>query len=167
MAGTGFCPACGAPTTPLTETCPKCGVRLAKAIKEKTWKTTTAGILAIVAGDITVIQCVFVAVLVIPQLGWLGTISVLSQGGIITVAFAVVIISAIVAIVGGVYALERKIWGLALAGCICALFSVILIPVLLNVPLAIAAIVLVVLGRGEFEQSPGLRRSCKSDLKGL
>jgi len=35
------------------------------------------------------------------------------------------------------------------------------------VPLAIAAIVLVVLGRGEFEASPRLRGSCESDLKEL
>ena len=167
MCGTSFCPGCGAPTGPLTEVCTNCGAQVAKETKGRTWRTTTAGILAIVAGDITVIQCVFVAVLVIPKLGWLGTISVLGQGGIVTVAFAVVIVSAIVAIVGGVYALERKIWGLALAGCICALFSPILIPVLLNVPLGIAAIVLVVLGRGEFEQDAKLCRSCKPDLKGL
>jgi hypothetical protein len=121
-----------------------------KAIKEKTWKTRTAGILAIIAGAVTVIECVFSAVLVIPKLGWLETISALGQSGIIAATLAVVIISAIVAIVGGVFALKRKIWGLALAGCICALFSLILIPVFLNVPLAIAAIVMVVLGRGEF-----------------
>ena len=32
MAGTSFCPGCGAPTTPLTEICIKCGARVAKAL---------------------------------------------------------------------------------------------------------------------------------------
>jgi hypothetical protein len=167
MAGTGFCPGCGAPTAPLTEICTRCGVRSADAARGKTWKTKTAGILAIVAGALSAIEFVFVGVLVIPKLGWLEVMSVLSESGIVAVAFAVVMASAIVAIVGGVFALKRKRWRLALAGSICAIFSLMFVPVLLNVPLAIAAIVLVVLGRGEFEQSPRLRGSCKSDLKGL
>jgi TM2 domain-containing membrane protein YozV len=32
MAGTSFCPGCGAPTTPLTEICIKCGARIAKEL---------------------------------------------------------------------------------------------------------------------------------------
>jgi len=32
MAGTSFCPGCGAPTTPLTEICVKCGARVAKEL---------------------------------------------------------------------------------------------------------------------------------------
>jgi len=32
MGGTGFCHSCGAPTTPLTEICVKCGTKVAKAI---------------------------------------------------------------------------------------------------------------------------------------
>lgn len=151
LAGTNYCPQCGAPTTPLNVTCTKCGVRLAKATKRKTWRTTSAGILAIVAGAVTAIEYVFVAAVVIPKLGWLETITVLGESGIVTVALTIVIASAIVAIVGGVFALKRRRWRLALAGCICAIFSVIAIPVLLNVPLAIAAIVLIVLGKGEFE----------------
>ena len=165
MAGTGFCPGCGAPTTPLTEICTRCGVRSADAARGKTWKTKTAGILAIVAGALGVTEWVAVAVLEVRALGWLPVGGRL--GGIIVAVFAVVMASAILAIVGGVFALRRERWRLALAGSICALFSLIFVPVLLNVPLAIAAIVLVILGRGEFEQGPGLRRSCKSDLKEL
>lgn len=167
MSGISFCPGCGAPTGPLTEVCTNCGAQVAKGIKGKTWRTTTAGILAIVAGVVTVIEFVFVGVLVIPKLGWLEVMSVLSESGIVAVAFAVAMASAIVAIVGGVFALKRKRWRLALAGSICAIFSLMFVPVLLNVPLAIAAIVLVVLGRGEFEPSPRLRGSCKSDLREL
>jgi len=32
MAGTSFCHGCGAPTTPLTEICVKCGARVAKEL---------------------------------------------------------------------------------------------------------------------------------------
>jgi hypothetical protein len=151
MAGTSFCPECGAPTTPLTETCPKCGARLVKATRGRTWKTRTAGILAIIAGAVGVAEWVAIAVLEILALGWLPMGSSAGLGALVTAAFVIAIGTGIVAIVGGVFAIKRRRWGLALAGCVCAVFSVIWIPVLVNVPLAIAAIVLVVLGRGEFE----------------
>lgn len=149
MAGISFCPQCGASTTPVTATCTKCGVRLAKAIRGKTWKTRTAGILTIVAGAVSLAEWGAVAVVEILALGWSTLGDVLGPAGI-TLA-AVVMTSETVAIVGGVFALKRRRWRLALAGCICAIFSVMAIPVLLNVPLAIAAIVLIVLGKGEFE----------------
>jgi hypothetical protein len=126
-------------------------VRLAKAVKQKTWKTRTAGILAIVAGALGVTEWVAVAVLEILALGWLPMGSSVGLGAIVAVAFVIAIATGIVAIVGGVFAIKRRRWGLALGGSICAIFSIIWVPVLLNVPLAIAAIVLVVLGRGEFE----------------
>jgi hypothetical protein len=126
--------------------------------------TTTAGILAIVAGGAGLTQWVTIAVVEIPYWGWLpmggGLIGVVA-----TAVVAVEIAIGIAAVVGGVFALKRKRWRLAFGGSICAIFSFFLF--FLNVPLAIAAIVLVVLGRGEFEQSPRLRGSCKSDLKGL
>ncbi len=156
MGGTSFCPQCGAPATPLTVACGKCGARLVKSTRGKKWKTRAAGILTIIAGAVTAIEYVFVAVVVIPELGWVEMIGALGESGIVAVALAVVIISATVAIIGGAFALKRKMWGLALAGSICAIFSVMAIPVLLNVPLAIAAIVLLVLGKGEFEQDPRL-----------
>ncbi len=151
MAGTSFCPGRGASTTPLTEVCTNCGVHMVKAVKEKTWKTKTAGILAIIAGAVGVTEWVAVAVLEVLALGWLPMGSLVGLGGIVAAAFAIAIATGIVAIVGGVFALKRKRWRLALAGSICAIFSLMFVPVLLNVPLAIAAIVLVVLGKGEFE----------------
>jgi len=151
IAGTGFCPDCGAPTTPVAETCTSCGVSLANTIRGKTWKSIAAGILAIVVGALTLVESAFVAVLVVRDLGWLEVLSALGESGVIAAATTVVIMSAMVAIVGGVFALKRRRWRLALAGSICAIFSVVFLPILVNVPLAIAAIVLVVLGRGEFE----------------
>jgi len=151
IARTGFCPDCGAPTTPLTASCTNCGVRLGKAIQGKTWKTRAAGVLAIVSGVLAVSQWVTVAVLEVLALGWLPMGSLAGLGAIVAAAFTIAIAAGIVAIVGGVFALKRRRWRLALAGSICAIFSVVFLPILVNVPLAIAAIVLVVLGRGEFE----------------
>lgn len=151
VTGTSFCPGCGAPTTPLTETCTNCGTRLGKAIQGKTWKTRAAGVLVIVSGVLGVTEWVTVAVLEVLALGWWPMGSLAGLGAIVAAAFTIAIATGIVAIVGGVFALKRRRWGLALAGSICAIFSVIFVPVLLNLPLAIAAIVLVVLGRGEFE----------------
>jgi len=37
MKGTSFCSNCGASTTPLTEICPKCGVRVAVSLQEMSW----------------------------------------------------------------------------------------------------------------------------------
>ena len=112
MDGTSFCPGCGAPTAPLTEICTNCGAQVAKAIKRKTWKPTVAGILCIIAGAIGVITVIAVAILF---------------GSISFVICAPLIIFVIIQIVGGIYALRRRIWRLALAGSIFAL----IVPVIL------------------------------------
>ena len=137
MAGTSFCPGCGAPTTPLTEICTNCGVRVAKPIKGKTWKPTAAGILSIIGGVINAIGGIVFAVLGgmtfgFFGMGWLGAI------------FAPLIVLGIIAIVGGIYALKRRTWGLALAGAICAIVGP-------GGLLGILAIIFVSLGKGEFE----------------
>ncbi len=151
MAGTSFCPDCGAPTAPAVETCGNCVASLGKVSRARTWKTRAAGVLAIVSGVLAVSQWVAVAVLEVLALGWFPMGSLAGLGAIVAAAFTIAISMGIVAIVGGIFALKRRRWGLALAGSICAIFAVVFLPILVNVPLAIAAIVLVVLGRGEFE----------------
>ncbi|MCK4402475.1 MAG: hypothetical protein KAV98_01720 [Dehalococcoidia bacterium] len=107
---------------------------------EKTWKPTTAGILSIIAGAMQTIGGIVVAVVG-------GTITRLPaipmMPRIVGIIAIPIIILGIVAIVGGIYALKRKVWGLALAGCICSLFG----PWFLGVP----AIIFVAMGKGEFE----------------
>jgi len=71
---------------------------------EKTWKPTTAGILCIVAGIIVAVP----GIVVLASTEMLGAPS---------------IVPGIIAIIGGIHALKRKRWGLALAGAICALFG--------------------------------------------
>lgn len=110
-------------------------------MENKTWKPTTAGILSIIAGVIQTISGIVVAV-VGGTIAGLPTVPIMSQiFGIIAIP---IIILGIVAIVGGIYALKRKVWGLALAGCICSLFCPGFI-------LGILAIIFVAMGKGEFE----------------
>jgi len=118
---------------------------------ERTWKPTAAGMLCIIAGTIIAVGG-FIAVFLI----WLGgaflefflkiasepnqDIPTLAsfEAGVLLAA----LIIATLAIVGGVYALRRRIWGLALAGSICALVPLV-IP-------GILAIIFVSLSKSEF-----------------
>ena len=103
----------------------------------KTWKPTTAGILSIVAGTVSVITGIFV-VSVSELIGMMA--GFWGMGAIGTPALVV----GIVAIVGGAFAIRRRIWGMALAGAICALFPP---PVIV---LGILAIIFVAMGKNEF-----------------
>jgi hypothetical protein len=104
---------------------------------EKTWKPTVGGILAIIAGAVQVI------------LGTLGATGVCLLGGIFGIGWlgallTPLIVLGIIAIVGGVCALTRRIWGLALAGSICALVGPWFV-------LGVLAIIFVSLGKGELK----------------
>ena len=59
--------------------------------------------------------------------------------------FLIIVIAGILAIVGGIYAIRRRMWGLALAGSICATLS------LLTFYLGILAIILTAQSKNEFE----------------
>ena len=111
----------------------------------KTWKPTTAGILSILAGALSLVM----AVLRI-------TISPVDTSGFVfQPSFGIVCIPfGLIAIVGGIFAIRRQVWGLALAGAICALFP--------SHPyghewwspvLGILAIVFVALSKNEFSSS--------------
>jgi len=117
---------------------------------KKTWMPMTAGILDIVAGSLRIIVILLVAlVLAVFAIFTRGDMTCLQQlpiaitaSVLITLAIFSLIIG-ILSIVGGIYALRRKNWGMALAGSIAALFC--------SPPLGIAAIILVVLSKSEFE----------------
>ena len=119
---------------------------------ERTWKPTTAGILSIIAGAAGIAGGVLIALfggilgLVSALVGSLGEIAVSGflggLGGIIGVIGAAAIGLGIVAIIGGIFALRRRVWGLALAGAICATACM--------TSLGILAIIFVSMGRREF-----------------
>jgi len=110
---------------------------------EKTWKPTAAGILGIIAGVVGVIIGIVLAALGAIGGGILGVFGLPALGGMIAGAAAIPLILGIVAIVGSIYALMRRLWGLALAGSICSLFCVWF--------LGIPAIIFVILGKREFK----------------
>ena len=132
---------------------------------EKTWKPTTAGILSIIAGVPATIGGIVIAVVggsvvalgailwaeIIPGIETipgmpviLGTVAIIL--GVLTIPL---IALGIVAILGGIYALKRRKWYLALAGAICSLICTI--PLQSAIILGILAIIFVTIGKGEFE----------------
>lgn len=109
---------------------------------KKTWKPTVAGILSIVAGSIDILVGIWAMARneFVRRVMWHWRWEVLG-------VFALVL--GIIAVVGGVFAIRRRIWGLALAGAICALF-----PPHVGV-LGILAIIFISLSRDEFVRKAG------------
>lgn len=115
---------------------------------KKTWMPMTAGILDIIAGSFVLLGGIMLLIFgtvgssimpyLMPQMPPAMAVVVFSS---IAVPF---ILISILAIVGGIYALQRRIWGLALAGSIAAFFSPCWV-------LGVAAIVFVALSKNEFE----------------
>jgi hypothetical protein len=110
----------------------------------KTWKPTAAGILSIIGGALNLVlgsgHVIRAELAAGTSFGWpFGTVS---------------IVLGLIAIVGGIFAIRRQVWGLSLAGATCALFpphpygSLIWSPVL-----GILAIVFVALSKNEFSSS--------------
>jgi hypothetical protein len=100
----------------------------------RTWKSTAAGILTICGG---IPGIIFGRTIVTTGEAWqLFPEMEAIGGGLIALG--------VVAVVGGVCALRRRVWGLALAGAICALFPLVVVPV------GVLAIVFMSLGKKEF-----------------
>jgi len=113
---------------------------------EKTNKPTTAGILDIIAGVLGLILAAsyFIGFGVVS--GALGIPTGYIPGFVPAIVLGMAIptlIIAILALVGGIYALRRKKWGLALAGSIAAILAFL--------PLGIPAIIFTAQSKNEFE----------------
>jgi len=131
---------------------------------ERTWKPTAAGILCIIAGTIGAVVGL-IALFII----WLGGafleffLKIASEpnqeipaGPSLEAGIGIaVLIVVTLAIVGGIYALRRRIWGLALAGSICALVPLV-IP-------GILAIIFVSLSKREFESGAMVEEETTTD----
>ena len=113
---------------------------------EKTGKPTTAGILNIITGGLGVLWAIsnFIGFGVVS--GGLGIPTGYIPGfvpGIVMGTAIVTLLIAVLALVGGIFGVQRKRWGWALAGSIAAIFAFL--------PLGIASTVLTSQSRGEFE----------------
>ncbi len=103
---------------------------------ERTWKTITAGILTIIGGIIGIVAgsiALGITTLVALATGMFGLGAI--GGGLLALG--------IIALIGGILTLKRKVRRMALAGAICALFPI--------VPLGVLAIIFVSKGKKEFK----------------
>jgi hypothetical protein len=119
---------------------------------ERTWMSVTAGILSIVAGGLSLLGSLLVGLgvgLFFSSGYWyeFDTRGAPSLAAVWVAAFLPYFIISAVAIAGGVFALRRRLWGLALAGAICAFLTG------WAWALGIAAIVVVALSKREFDHS--------------
>lgn len=119
----------------------------------KTWKPTTAGILCIIHGIFSILAAfgLLIASFVFSSNTNLPGFTDYDLDPFTTSSFAtlflvmaiVAIILAILEIIGGIFALKRKNWGLALTGTIAAALP-------MNV-LGILAIIFLAMGKNEFK----------------
>ena len=118
---------------------------------KKTWKPTVAGILSIVSGVSRIIGSIIVTMILlfIPVYSSVGPGPVhgISIPGILsTVLIPIAIfmfVTAILSLIGGIFAIQRKKWRLALTGSIAAIFGSTIIGIL--------ATIFTVMAKDEFE----------------
>lgn len=108
---------------------------------EKTWRPITAGILDIIAGVAMLFAC-FWLVLAGGLTFFVGEVPQWVPALLFGLAIPFALL-AILAVIGGIYAIKRKVWGMALAGSIASFFCLFI--------LGAIAIVLVALSRSEFQ----------------
>lgn len=122
----------------------------------ETWKPTTAGILNIIAGAFNVLGAIGLIIAIIVISGGAYTMHFLPPANapfiapmiipVMVIILVITIIQAVLPIVGGVFALQRKKWGWTLAGSIIAILGMF--------PLGVASTILVSLAKEEFEPQP-------------
>ena len=122
---------------------------------KKTWKPMVAGILNIVTGASSLLGFVMVMISLVfvpvsmnavgpgPALGYNHWFIPGFVETILLIVAVFLLIVSVLPILGGIYALQRKKWGLALAGSIAA----ILVPTLLGV----VSTIFIAISKDEFE----------------
>ena len=119
---------------------------------ERTAKPTAAGILNIITGALSALTAIGLIIAII-AVGQIDIFHLLPPAEapfimplvstILIVILVFSIIEAVFPIVGGVFALQRRKWGWALAGSIIAILG--------TLPLGIASTILVAIAKDEFE----------------
>lgn len=92
---------------------------------EKHWRAVADGVLSIIAGFLHLIGWLAVRAVLTRLIGagYFGTDEPFLSTTNVTFLVVPLLVLAAVAIVGGIFAVLRRFWGLALAGAICAVFS--------------------------------------------
>jgi hypothetical protein len=120
---------------------------------KKTWMPTTAGILNIIVGALSALGAMGMVIAVI-GVGSINIMRFLPPADAPFIAPLIVpfltaflvffIVRAVLSIIGGIFALQRRKWGWALAGSIIAIFGQTFL-------LGIASTIFVAIARDEFE----------------
>ena len=114
---------------------------------QKTWMPTVAGLLSIIAGAIGILAGIIAIVLVCVMMNsqyYYGPEDEYIRNPAVWALFIPYFIFSIIAIAGGVMAIQRRFWVMALAGAICSILSI------WGWILGIASIVFLILSKGEF-----------------
>lgn len=141
-----FCPKCGREYADGAAFCAGCGATLAGAMAPagKRNLSLAAGIIEIAFGCLGLASVLFAEVILSDVLREEENL----PRFILLIPLAM-IIPAVVAIIGGVFTLKRKNWVMALIGSIALLLT--------SSIAGVAALVLIILGRDEFEEKPPSR----------
>ncbi len=120
--------------------------------RNKTWKPIVAGVLNIIVGSLRlmVVLGIIIAIIVINNTPFWNQIDdevyPLTIGfvvGILVVIAVFFAIMGILSLLGGIFGIQRKMWGLALAGSIASVFG----PFILGIP----ALVFIIISKEEFD----------------
>lgn len=157
-AGTRYCVACGRPIPFEANVCPYCGhdYRIASGLSiqsQKTWKPTAAGILIIIAGILAIAMGALYMSLDVADFEDLGValppeFTAEDLAGLMDICGVVLFVFAIIAIIGGIFGIQRKHFGFAIAG---GVFGLLGIGFFLGSLLALVGLILVAISRREFQ----------------
>jgi hypothetical protein len=120
-----------------------------EGIMEKTWAPTVAGILDIVAGVMSLIGCLVLAILGSAAhhafqhyVRCEDVFLPCSPGVLFSGLSLMLLVFGVLSLVGGIFAVQRRNWAWALVGSIAAIFCFF--------PLGVVAVILVVMAEKEF-----------------
>jgi hypothetical protein len=141
-----LCPKCGKEAPGSSTFCPSCGSRLAEAEEiKKTRYSIVAGSLDLVSGCISLVGLfgIIIAIVALASDPFRHDPQEVDPLVIVSIIAGLLAILSVLAILGGINALGRKRFGMALAGAVAATLTFF--------PIGIPAIVLTALSRDEFE----------------
>jgi hypothetical protein len=92
---------------------------------EKHWKAVAGGVLSVIAGSLHLSGWLAVRAILnkLITTGYFGDDKPFISATNVSKLVLPLLVMAVIAVIGGIFALNKKFWGIALAGAICAIFS--------------------------------------------
>ncbi len=155
--GTRNCVGCGRSIPWEANVCPYCGhdyrLQMAPPMKARSAKPVIGGVLIVVAGLLAFGMGLLYLALDVSDLEDYGVtmppeMTSEELQDVMVVCGSLLVVFAVIAIIGGVFALQRKHFGLAIAGSI---FGLLGLGFLIGSLLALVGLILVAISRDEFE----------------